>query len=105
MLIQDIAASNVYYYKCDITSPSTISSVASEIRKDVGAPTILINNAGVARGKTILDSTEKDIRFTFEVNTLSHYVCKFLSHFIPHSHTQQVSKPLLNNPELPRYSK
>jgi len=65
--------SNVYYYKCDITSPSTIASVANQIRKDVGEPTILINNAGVARGKTILDSTEKDVRFTFDVNTLAHY--------------------------------
>jgi all-trans-retinol dehydrogenase (NAD+) len=33
----------------------------------------LINNAGVARGKNILDATEKDVRFTFEVNTLAHY--------------------------------
>ncbi|KAG9247940.1 hypothetical protein BJ878DRAFT_532276 [Calycina marina] len=64
---------NVHYYKCDITSPSTITSVAAEIRKDVGEPTILINNAGVARGKDILGASEKDVRFTFEVNTLAHY--------------------------------
>jgi short-subunit dehydrogenase len=68
-----LIASNVYYYKCDITSPATIASVAAEIRKDVGEPTVLINNAGVARGKDILDATEKDVRFTFEVNTLAHY--------------------------------
>ncbi|KAH7419657.1 hypothetical protein BKA64DRAFT_588380 [Cadophora sp. MPI-SDFR-AT-0126] len=67
------AASNVYYYKCDITSPATIASVAAEVRKDVGEPTVLINNAGVARGKNILDATEKDVRFTFDVNTLAHY--------------------------------
>jgi all-trans-retinol dehydrogenase (NAD+) len=64
---------NVYYYKCDITSPAQIASVAAEIRKDVGEPTILINNAGVARGKNILDASEKDVRFTFDVNTLAHY--------------------------------
>ena len=34
---------------------------------------VLINNAGVARGKSILDATEKDVRFTFDVNTLAHY--------------------------------
>lgn len=67
------APSNVYYYKCDITNPATIASVAAKIRKDVGEPTILINNAGVARGKSILDATEKDVRFTFDVNTLAHY--------------------------------
>jgi all-trans-retinol dehydrogenase (NAD+) len=68
-----MTAKHVYYYKCDITSPATISAVAAEIRKDVGEPTILINNAGVARGKSILDATEKDVRFTFDVNTLAHY--------------------------------
>jgi all-trans-retinol dehydrogenase (NAD+) len=67
------AAPNVHYFKCDITSTSAIAAVAREIRSTIGTPTILINNAGVARGKTILDSTEKDVRFTFDVNTLSHY--------------------------------
>lgn len=68
-----VIAANVFYYQCDITSPSTISAVAAEIRRDVGEPTVLINNAGVARGKSILDATEKDVRFTFDVNTLAHY--------------------------------
>ena len=63
----------MFYYKCDITSPSLIAATAAEIRRDVGEPTILINNAGVARGKNILDATEKDVRFTFDVNTLAHY--------------------------------
>jgi len=85
--------SNVYYYKCDITSPSTIASVAAEIRKDVGAPTIIINNAGVARGKTILDSTEKDVRFTFDVNSLAHYwmVKEFLPSLIAKDHGMVVT--------------
>ena len=72
-ILTRLADKNVYYYKCDITSPATIAAVAAEIRKDVGEPTILINNAGVARGKNILDATEKDVRFTFDVNTLAHY--------------------------------
>ncbi|KAI9793758.1 MAG: hypothetical protein M1835_007064 [Candelina submexicana] len=76
------STSNIRYYKCDITSPSAIASAASEVRSSFGNPTILINNAGVARGKTILDSTENDVRLTFDVNTLSHY---FLTkEFVPH---------------------
>lgn len=67
------AGPTVFYFKCDITSPSTISSVASEIRSTIGSPTILINNAGVCRGKSILDGSERDVRFTFDVNTLAHY--------------------------------
>jgi len=85
--------SNVHYYKCDITSPSTLASVASEIRKDVGDPTILINNAGVARGKSILDASEKDVRFTFEVNTLAHYwiAKEFLPSIVNHNHGMVVT--------------
>jgi len=67
------AASNVHYFKCDITSPKTIAAVAAEIRAKVGNPTILINNAGVVIGKSILDSSERDIRFTFDVNSFAHY--------------------------------
>ncbi|RDW85148.1 hypothetical protein BP6252_02738 [Coleophoma cylindrospora] len=67
------APENVFYYKCDITSPATIASVAATIRSEVGTPTVLINNAGVARGKNILEASEKDVRFTFDVNTLAHY--------------------------------
>jgi short-subunit dehydrogenase len=63
----------VHYYKCDITSPPQLAAVAKEIRAQVGHPTVLINNAGVARGKTILGASERDIRFTFDVNTLAHY--------------------------------
>ncbi|OIW35122.1 NAD(P)-binding protein [Coniochaeta ligniaria NRRL 30616] len=60
---------NLHYYTCDITSPATLSRVAATVRSEVGPPTILINNAGVARGKTILSSSERDVRFTFEPPT------------------------------------
>jgi short-subunit dehydrogenase len=65
-------ASNVHFFKCDITSTAAIASTANEIRSSIGEPTILINNAGVARGRTLLDLTESDIRLTFNVNTLAH---------------------------------
>ncbi|KAH8910903.1 dehydrogenase/reductase SDR family member 8 [Coniochaeta sp. PMI_546] len=67
------APANLHFYTCDITSPSTLAGVAVAIRKEVGTPTILINNAGVARGKTVLDSSERDVRFTFDVNALAHF--------------------------------
>lgn len=63
----------VHYFQCDITSPKTIAAVARSIRQTVGEPTVLINNAGVVQGRTILDASERDIRFTFDVNTFAHY--------------------------------
>lgn len=86
-------ASNVHYFKCDITSPKEIAAVAKEIRAKVGYPTVLINNAGVARGKSLLDATEKDVRFTFDVNTLSHYwmIKEFLPSLVENNHGMVVT--------------
>ncbi|KAF6841143.1 dehydrogenase reductase sdr family member 8 [Colletotrichum plurivorum] len=87
------AASNVHYFKCDITSTEKLAAVAGEIRARVGHPTILINNAGVARGKSVLDATERDIRFTFDVNTLAHFwtVKEFLPNMVAKNHGMVVT--------------
>ncbi|KAK0735301.1 hypothetical protein B0T26DRAFT_747109 [Lasiosphaeria miniovina] len=44
----------------------------NSIRAEVCAPTV-INNAGVVQGRTLLDTSERDIRFTFDVNTFTYY--------------------------------
>ncbi|KAI9150873.1 Dehydrogenase RED2 [Paramyrothecium foliicola] len=63
------APSNVYYYKCDLTKYNQVQEVAASIRKDVGDPTIIIANAGICRGKPILEASELDVSLTFGVNT------------------------------------
>jgi NAD(P)-dependent dehydrogenase (short-subunit alcohol dehydrogenase family) len=70
-----------------LTNPSTPLSPLLPLRP-LGNPTVLINNAGVARGKTILESTEKDINLTFKVNAFAHYYLaqQFLPHMITHNH-------------------
>ncbi|KLU87778.1 epidermal retinal dehydrogenase 2 [Magnaporthiopsis poae ATCC 64411] len=87
------APPNVHYFKCDITSSAKIAEVGDEIRARIGHPTIIINNAGVARGKTLLDSTEHDIRFTFDVNAIAHYlvVKEFLPEMIKRNHGMVVT--------------
>jgi len=82
------APPSVSFFKCDLTNPSAIASAASSIRAALGNPTILINNAGVARGKSILDSTEKDINLTFKVNSFAHYYLtqQFLPSMIENNH-------------------
>jgi all-trans-retinol dehydrogenase (NAD+) len=56
-----------------LSSFESTQAVAKAVISQVGNPTVLINNAGVGHGKTVLQSTEKDIEFTFKVNTLSHF--------------------------------
>ncbi|KIW96716.1 uncharacterized protein Z519_02107 [Cladophialophora bantiana CBS 173.52] len=69
------------FYKTDVTSSQDIRDVAVKIRKDIGHPTVLVNNAGVANGKTILDETEEELQRTFDVNILAHF--KMIQEFLP----------------------
>ncbi|KAF2195378.1 NAD(P)-binding protein [Zopfia rhizophila CBS 207.26] len=82
------APPSVRFFKCDLASTSSIAQAASEIKVAMGNPTVLINNAGCARGKSILDASESDIRLTFNVNTLSHYFLaqQFLPSMIERNH-------------------
>lgn len=83
----------MHYYKCDIRSAASVEEVAAKVRSQVGQPTVLINNAGVARGKTILEAEPGDVRFTFDVNTLSHYwlTKTFLPYMIERNHGMVVT--------------
>ncbi|KAF2711493.1 NAD(P)-binding protein [Pleomassaria siparia CBS 279.74] len=82
------APPTVQYFNCDLASPTSIASAASSIRSTFGAPTVLINNAGVAKGNTILESSESDLRLTFNVNTFAHYFLaqQFLPSMIEKNH-------------------
>ena len=69
----DEAKDKIHYFECDITSSAAVSSAATAIRSTLGTPTVLINNAGICSGRTVLGGTEAQTRLLFEVNTLSHY--------------------------------
>lgn len=83
----------MHYYFCDLRSEQQVNAVADKIRVDVGHPTVIINNAGVARGKTILDSEPGDIRFTFDVNVFAHFwvTRAFLPNMIARDHGMVVT--------------
>jgi short-subunit dehydrogenase len=79
---------NVFYFHTDLGSSDAIKESAAQIKSKVGNPTVLVNNAGFARGKTILDTTDNDLRLTFQVNAISHYQLaqQFLPHMITNNH-------------------
>ncbi|KAH0562350.1 hypothetical protein GP486_002952 [Trichoglossum hirsutum] len=73
-------ARGVEFYKCDVGDREQVERVAKEIEEDfscdakqLGTPTILINNAAIAHGKSILDLSHEEIERTFRVNLLSHF--------------------------------
>ncbi|KAF2675425.1 NAD(P)-binding protein [Microthyrium microscopicum] len=63
----------IEFYKCDVGDAGQVQAAAERIKADIGTPTILINNAAIMNGKSILDLTPKDLEKTMRINLLSHY--------------------------------
>ncbi|KAI5307813.1 hypothetical protein KEM55_007343, partial [Ascosphaera atra] len=86
-------APNVHFIKCDITKKENIQAAAAEIRSVFGEPTILVNNAGILPGTTLLGSSDELTRKVFEINTLSHYTLarEFLPHMVKRDHGMVVT--------------
>lgn len=57
-------------YLCDVRDLDSVNDAASRTRADLGDPMIVVNNAGVVSGATLLDLSPDAIRRTFEVNVL-----------------------------------
>lgn len=65
-------------YECDISVPERVYKLANQVEREVGFISILVNNAGVVTGKMFLNTDEKDITRTFNVNTFANF---WVSHF------------------------
>ncbi|KAK0643956.1 hypothetical protein B0T16DRAFT_416915 [Cercophora newfieldiana] len=71
-LPEDLKAnSRVRFYHCDVTSSESVGTAADAVRLELGHPSILINNAGVAQPGTILKMNEKFLRKILGVNLMS----------------------------------
>jgi all-trans-retinol dehydrogenase (NAD+) len=56
---------------CDVSDRAAVYRAADQVKKEVGPVDILINNAGVVSGATILDTPDEKITSTIAVNTLA----------------------------------
>lgn len=63
----------VCYYKCDVSNCDEVRERAEDVRREIGIVTILINNAGMTTGDTILNLSFELIEKTIEVNLLSSF--------------------------------
>lgn len=64
---------HVKFFSCDITDPAAVYSTAETIKSTLGAPSILINNAGILSSHTVLNTSDNYLRKIFDVNVLSNW--------------------------------
>ncbi|CAH8850478.1 unnamed protein product [Trichobilharzia szidati] len=60
-------------YVCDFRHKKQIDALTENVLKEFGKVTILVNNAGVVNGNTVVESTPDAIEDCFKVNVLSHF--------------------------------
>jgi all-trans-retinol dehydrogenase (NAD+) len=73
--------SDVHFYQCDITDTPVVESLCKQIRDTHGEATVLVNNAGIGIGKTVLETTNRECEKLFKVNLISHFV--LIREFLP----------------------
>ncbi|KAI1185646.1 short-chain dehydrogenase [Nemania serpens] len=71
--LESTEARGITYYQCDVADKAQIGRVAAEIERDLGTPTVLINNAAVVIGKKLLDMDIDEIDKSLRANLLSHF--------------------------------
>jgi len=64
---------NIVYYKCNVSKWEEVEAVSKTIVAELGHPTVVVNNAGVAQGKLITNLSAEDVQQTFGVNILAHF--------------------------------
>ncbi|XP_017881105.1 estradiol 17-beta-dehydrogenase 11-like [Ceratina calcarata] len=67
------AGGTCYGYACDLCDREDVYKKAKIVEKEVGNVTILINNAGVVSNTKFLDTPDKLIIRTMDVNVMSHF--------------------------------
>uniref|UniRef100_A0A0B7BAK4 Short-chain dehydrogenase/reductase 3 n=1 Tax=Arion vulgaris TaxID=1028688 RepID=A0A0B7BAK4_9EUPU len=75
------AAGECHTYICDISDRQQIKVMGDRVKTEVGDVTILINNAGIVIGKTLLELRDEQIERTFGVNLLGQIWTT--KHFLP----------------------
>ena len=65
------ANARVSFYHCDVTSADSVASAAEAVRRELGHPTILINNAGIANPAPILKTSVPFLHKIMGVNLMS----------------------------------
>jgi len=71
--LHDMEEQGFRTYEVDVTNRDVVFQNQKKVKNDVGVIDVLINNAGIVRGNSLMSLTEKQIRLTMDVNVISHF--------------------------------
>ncbi|CAO1621080.1 unnamed protein product [Sympodiomycopsis kandeliae] len=100
----------IQYYKTDVSDPAQVHAAAEQIRASLGEPTIVINNAGIGSGDTIVDIDLNSALRSYKVNTFANFVTvkEFLPAIIKKNHghivTVASSASFMSLPQMAEYT-
>lgn len=82
-VVEEIGAlgGEAYGHLCDVTDRDQVYSLAEQVEAELGAADVVVLNAGVVSGKTLLDVSDKMAELTFNVNAVAHFW--FVKAFLP----------------------
>jgi NAD(P)-dependent dehydrogenase (short-subunit alcohol dehydrogenase family) len=61
---------NARSYACDATQPDAIRAALAQVERDLGAPEVLVHNAGAGTWGNVEEVTEADLEATWRLNVL-----------------------------------
>lgn len=63
----------VFSYVVDCSKQEEVYEVAERVKEEVGNVSVLVNNAGLMNGKSILQLSDEDISRSIGINLLAHF--------------------------------
>jgi short-subunit dehydrogenase len=100
---------SVHPFVVDVTDLRLVVTTAAKVKEEAGPVDILINNAGIVRGRYFTDHTHEDIDLTMAVNSnaLMHITLEFLPGMVERKkgHIVNISSAagMLSNPKMSVY--
>lgn len=108
----ELGGNNIRIQTVDVSSLEQIKAAAAVVLSEVGAPDLLINNAGIVRGKYFWEHDhENDIELTMRVNSLGpmHITRAFLPEMMADKSQRRIvniasAAGLVSNPKMSIYA-
>lgn len=71
----DIIGTSARAYALDVSDSAAVDDVFGQIEKDLGTPSVLVNNAGITRDQLIIRMKDDDFDRVIAVNLRGSYLC------------------------------